>query len=60
MAWDVIETEVGERHVIPQRDLKPHAESCQCWCKPTDDDGVWVHNSMDRREFVERGETRKH
>lgn len=42
--------------VIPVDDLKPHVEGGGCWCRPTDDDGIWVHHSMDRREFAERGE----
>ena len=58
--WNVIMTEYGERHVIPVDDLKPHAESAQCWCRPTDDDGILVHHSMDRRESIERGETASH
>lgn len=58
--WNAIMTEYGERHVIPVGDLKLHAESTQCWCRPTDDDGVLVHHSMDRRESVERGETARH
>lgn len=43
-------------HVLPVDDLRPHAETADCWCRPTDDDGIWVHNSMDRREFTERRE----
>jgi len=43
-------------HVIPLDDLRPHEESSECWCAPFDDEGVWVHNSMDKREFAERGE----
>lgn len=43
-------------HVIPLEDLRPHIEASDCWCRPTDDDGIWVHHSMDGREFAERGE----
>jgi hypothetical protein len=43
----------GSRHVRPRNDLRPHGNSA-CWCQPCDDDGVWVHNSMDGRELVER------
>lgn len=43
-------------HVIPMDDLRPHEESSQCWCRPFDEDGIWVHNSMDKRELAERGE----
>jgi hypothetical protein len=28
----------------------------RCWCRPEDDDGVIVHNSMDGREKYETGE----
>lgn len=52
-AWEAIALPGGERHVLPLADLKPHAEAPQCWCCPTDDDGVWVHHAMDRRGFYE-------
>lgn len=42
-------------HVLPVNDLKEHIESRDCWCKPREDDGVIVHNSMDRREEYEQG-----
>jgi hypothetical protein len=45
-------------HVIPMNDLREHAASTDCWCKPTEDDelpDVWVHNSMDEREEYEEG-----
>jgi hypothetical protein len=54
--WQVIERDDGERHVVPRDDLKAHDHSMNCWCAPRDDEGVWVHNSMDRRERIERGE----
>ncbi len=57
-AWEAIALPSGERHVIPLDDLKPHAETPQCWCEPTDDEGVWVHHAMDRREFYETGEAK--
>lgn len=42
--------------VIPINDLRPHAEgSPDCWCRPTMQDGVLVHNSMDGREAYEQG-----
>lgn len=59
MTWGIF-LETGERHVIPLDDLRHHVESAACWCRPYDDEGVWVHNSMDRREFIERGETMSH
>jgi hypothetical protein len=46
----------GDRHVMPISDLREHAER-GCWCGPTDDEGVMVHHSMDRREEYERGRT---
>lgn len=55
MAWGVYHAADGSAHVIPEADLKPHVESDCCWCDPYDDDGVVVHNSMDRREEYERG-----
>jgi len=45
-------------HVIPINDLKPHDKRPDCWCKPTEDYeavGLYVHNSMDRREEYEQG-----
>ena len=50
-AWEVIGC-----HVLPQEDLRPHEISEHCWCVPTDDDGILVHHSMDKRELIERGE----
>lgn len=52
MAWAVI----CERHVVPLDDLREHITDVSCWCRPLEDEGVVVHNSMDRREFYERGE----
>ena len=42
-------------HVIPLDDLRPHNESPDCWCSPTADDGVVIHNSADLREQYEQG-----
>ena len=47
-----------ERHVLPQADIREHDEARTCWCQPFDDDGVWVHNSLDRREEYETGRRR--
>ncbi len=44
------------QHVIPINDIRDHTESVVCWCKPEFKDGVYMHNSMDRREEYERGE----
>jgi hypothetical protein len=43
-------------HVVPIGDLREHKMTVDCWCRPVDDDGVIIHNSMDRREVYERGE----
>lgn len=44
-------------HVYPLNDFRPHeVDGKSCWCNPTvDQDGVIVHNSMDRREEYEEG-----
>ena len=54
--WNAIALPNGERHVIPVNDLRPHAQAPDCWCRPTDDEGVWVHHSLDQREAFENGE----
>lgn len=43
----------------PIREYKlQHDDSENCWCRPRKDDGVIVHNSMDRREYtIEKGIT---
>lgn len=49
----------GYYHVIPVDDLKPHALSASCWCKPDvpeDEELLLIHNSMDRRELYESGQ----
>jgi hypothetical protein len=47
---------IGPYHVYPLDDLREHELSLDCWCKPYDDEGVIVHNSMDQREKYETGE----
>ena len=44
-------------HVIPIGDLREHEESVDCWCRPTLDDqeDIFVHHSLDRREEYEEG-----
>lgn len=56
--------ELNAIHVVPINDLRDHDESNSCWCRPveifdvTTDVGIWVHNSMDRREHtIEKGLT---
>ncbi len=56
MMWRLRETESGKVHVIPIDDLREHDPS-DCWCDPiVNEDGVVVHNALDRRELYERGE----
>lgn len=45
-------------HVVPVDDLREHSTDSDkpCWCNPTIEDGVIVHNSMDGREHFETGE----
>lgn len=46
-------------HITPIEDLRPHEHSAQCWCAPVEDgqeDGVWLHHSLDGREAYETGE----
>ena len=43
--------------VTPLKDLRDHIPGATCWCKPFDDEGVLVHNALDGREKLERGET---
>ena len=43
-------------HVVPVNDLREHDTDFHCWCDPSYQDGVWVHNSMDGREQFESGE----
>jgi hypothetical protein len=55
--WAAIEdnTSAAHMHVVPVNDLREHAVSQSCWCRPTPDDGVIVHHSMDLREEFEEG-----
>lgn len=42
--------------VYPLEDLRPHdVDDPCCWCRPTYDDGVLIHHSLDRREEFEQG-----
>lgn len=49
------ETVHGLMDVIPVDDLKEHVYGGECWCKPVDDEGVWLHSSADGRERLEQG-----
>ena len=53
--WLAVALPNGEHHVIPIDDLRPHDESTTCFCGPTEEDGVQVHHSIDRREDYETG-----
>jgi hypothetical protein len=51
--WQVIETEWGDRHIIPVDDLRPHIPRATCWCGPcpdADDSSVIIHDAVDGRE----------
>jgi hypothetical protein len=50
-------------HLIPIDDLREHQLSASCWCRPRQDDQIFVvfiHNALDQREKYESGELRKH
>lgn len=60
MSWEV-RSKFNHMHVMPKDDLRVHAFSLECWCHPfldVEDASIIIHNSMDRREYVERGEVR--
>jgi len=50
LAWGIT-----GNHVYPINDLRKHSLR-DCWCRPVDDDGVIVHNSLDGREEFQNGE----
>lgn len=52
--WTGMLNDSGRPHVYPIDDLRPHDIEGECWCKPTYDEGVVVHHSMDRREEFEK------
>ena len=54
MTWTAFER-YDWTHVVPDDDLREHELTKDCWCHPYDDDLIWVHNSMDRREDYEHG-----
>ena len=51
--WWVVLSDPSE--VIPLGDRRTHRRAPDCWCHPTEDEGVIVHNSADEREEYERG-----
>jgi hypothetical protein len=51
----------SQLHVYPCDDLREHVidPDVECWCKPTmTEDGILVHNSLDRRELYETDDGR--
>lgn len=52
---DSLSWRVTGNHVYPAHDLREHSLT-NCWCNPTDDDGILVHHSLDGRELYESGE----
>jgi hypothetical protein len=53
--WMPMRVNDGAWNVIPLGDLRDHETVRPCWCRPFETDGIIVHNSMDGREFYERG-----
>lgn len=46
-------------HIVPLGDFREHELSLGCWCHPAqhaEHSDVVVHNAMDQREKIERGE----
>lgn len=67
--WVIVAAEYDDcvrRHIKPVDDLKEHThdllvkdteEKSACWCGAIlNEDGNYVHNAMDGREEIERGE----
>lgn len=57
--WAAVTKDNCDIHVIPVDDIRPHDASSRCFCHPVpdeEDERVIVHNSLDRREIIERGE----
>lgn len=53
--------EMERWHIVPINDWRKHEPSCMCWCHPQPDEvdeRVWLHNAMDQRDKLERGEIR--
>jgi hypothetical protein len=44
------------KHVYPANDLREHALKIHCWCRPIEDAGVIVHNSLDGREHYQNAD----
>jgi hypothetical protein len=59
--WRNRKADAGDVHVVPTFDLQEHEVTGWCWCKPAcvepatrRQHALWVHNSADGRELVER------
>lgn len=52
--WAASLTSTNVAHVYPVNDLRRHSLR-DCWCRPVDDQGVILHNSLDGRESYETG-----
>jgi hypothetical protein len=53
----------GDTHVHPVNDLREHVVDPikECWCSPTvTEEGIIVHNALDRREQYETGDLKPH
>lgn len=44
------------QHIWPINDIRKHQQSAHCWCKPTCDTELIIHNAADGREFFEEEE----
>jgi hypothetical protein len=56
MTWRIHTIPSGERHVVPDDDMRAHDLSAACWCKPSDEgDAILAHRSADGRESFETG-----
>lgn len=45
-----------ELHIMPINDIREHEADAGCFCKPQQDSktpGLFIHNSLDRREVYE-------
>jgi hypothetical protein len=52
--WKASKSSLGQCDVIPMNDLHGHTYGEGCSCGPRNQGGIWVHNSFDGREILER------
>lgn len=50
--WSIWDTDLDERHLVPNDDARPHSHTDKCWCEPTLNEGLFVHHPADRREHT--------